>query len=608
MSFWKELSRRNVVKVGIAYAVAAWLIIHPVDIVFPILHLPDWSITLVAALLIIAFPLILLFSWVYEITPKGLKKTKEVPLAKSITHLTGKRLNYIITGLLVLALAYFVFDKYYYMHGSGTSPAPAVTVPSTAINTTIKSKKSIAVLPFVNISSDKEQEYFVDGLSEEILNSLAQISDLTVIARTSSFTFKNSNKKVQEIANELGVENILEGSVRKSGNTVRITAQLVKAADGSHLWSAIYDRKLKDILVIQEEIARSVANELKTTLGVGESLKRLGGTDNAEAYDLYLAAQVRTNFDLKTITQALVSIESSIKLDPNFALAWVQKADIHNVLTKVGPNTQSVNQRIAALNAVQRAIEIEPDLAEAYAILGSVRLTEGKFIEAATAYGKVTEINPEPLWKTTEYVSLLQDVGYFKKADEILRTALRVVDPLNNGVYQTYMENLAYQGNFQQVEKEWNRAITLFGNEGTDPILITMARIGSGKVESSQAILIPGPIHGSAKKHLDSPKDGLAELRRFYKDVNYQDAGNTSAIMIWAAYFGDPDFAMDQLEKLVNIDAGGINTCWYPVMHDVRQLPRFKKLVKKIGLVDYWNKFGWPDTCHKLDNGDFVCE
>jgi TolB-like protein len=606
MSFWKELSRRNVIKVGIAYAVAAWLIIHPVDIIFPILHLPEWSITLVTAFLIICFPFVLLFSWVYEITPKGLKKTKEVPVSKSITHLTGKRLNYIITGLLVITLAYFVFDKYYYIHRSGIVPATIVTAPSTAINSTIKTKKSIAVLPFVNMSSDKEQEYFVDGLSEELLNSLATLSDLRVIARTSSFAFKDMNKPVQEIAKVLDVENILEGSVRKSGDNLRITAQLVSASDGSHLWSATYDRKLKDILVVQEEIATAVANELKTTLGVGESLKRLGGTDNVEAYDLYLAAQVRTYFDLKALTQALVSIESSIKLDLSFALAWVQKADIHNVLTKVGPNTQSETQRVAALKAVQKAIEIEPNLAEAYTTLGSVRLTEGKFIEAAIAYGKVKELNAEPLWKTSEYVSLLQDVAYFKKADEILLTALQI-DPLSNGIYQTYMENLAYQGNSQQVEKEWNRGIILFGDAWSD-ILITMARIGSGKVKSGQDILIPSPIHDAAKKHLDSPEDGLAELHRFENDVNYQDAGNTNAIMIWAAYFHDPDFAMDQLEKLVNIDAGGINNCWYPVMHDVRQLSRFKKLVKKIGLVDYWNKFGWPDMCHKLDNGDFECD
>jgi hypothetical protein len=199
MSFWKELSRRNVVKVGIAYAVAAWLIIHPVDIIFPILNLPKWSITLVTAILIILFPLVLIFSWAYEITPKGLKKTKEVPVSKSITHLTGKRLNYIIVGLLVVALGYFVFDKYFIGRGAVTTPAPALTTPVPAVSTVPKAKKSIAVLPFTNMSTDKEQESFVDGLSEEMINTITQIPDLRVIARTSSFAFKGSDKTAQEI-------------------------------------------------------------------------------------------------------------------------------------------------------------------------------------------------------------------------------------------------------------------------------------------------------------------------------------------------------------------------------------------------------------------------
>jgi len=239
MSFWKELSRRNVVKVGIAYAVAAWLIIHPVDIVFPILHLPEWSITLVAAFLIICFPFVLIFSWVYEVTPKGLRKTKEVPVSKSTTHVTGRKLNYIIIGLLVVAVALLVFDNFY------LDRRTTETKQTPAVSDVAKTQKTIAVLPFVDLSSNSDQGYFVDGLSEELLNTLAQIPDLGVIARTSSFSFKGSGKTIQEIAKVLGVENILEGSVRKAGNALRITAQLVRASDGLHLWSKTYDKEFK---------------------------------------------------------------------------------------------------------------------------------------------------------------------------------------------------------------------------------------------------------------------------------------------------------------------------------------------------------------------------
>jgi TolB-like protein len=395
MSFWKELSRRNVVRVGIAYAVAAWLIIHPVDIVFPILHLPEWSITLIAALLIIAFPFVLLFSWVYEITPKGLKRTKDVPLSKSITHLTGKRLNFIITGLLVVALAYFVFDKYFIGRGAvETKQVPAVSDVE-------KSKKTIAVIPFVNLSSDKEQEYFVDGLSEELLNTLTQIQDLLVTARTSSFTFKNSNKKVQEIANELGVENILEGSVRKSGNELRISAQLIRAKDGFHLWSKTYEHELKDIFRIQEDIAAAVADELKVTLG----LKQLGGTDNVKAYELYLVAQGQTvTVDQEIVSRALKSLNAAIALDPRFALAWAAKANIHSVLARLGPVSHADAEKDAALQAAQKAIELEPNLSEAYASLGAIRSSRGEFLEAGSAYQKALELTTESLGSMSGYI------------------------------------------------------------------------------------------------------------------------------------------------------------------------------------------------------------
>jgi len=316
MSFWKELSRRNVVKVGIAYAVAAWLIIHPVDIIFPTLHLPEWTTTFVTALFIIAFPFVLLFSWIYEITPKGLKKTKDVPISKSITHITGKRLNYIIVGLLVVAVAFLLFDKYFI----GRDTVETKQIP--ALSETVKAKNTIAVLPFVNMSSDPDQEYFADGLSEELLNTLAQIPDLTVIARTSSFTYKDSDKKIQEIANELGVDNVLEGSVRKAGNTLRITAQLVKAVDGSHLWSKTYDKELKEIFAIQEDIATAVANELKVTLGIDQSLKQLGGTDNVEAYDLFLLSGEQALDGESSL--ALKNIDAAIALDPEFALGMCQ--------------------------------------------------------------------------------------------------------------------------------------------------------------------------------------------------------------------------------------------------------------------------------------------
>jgi TolB-like protein len=600
MSFWKELSRRNVIKVGIAYAVAAWLIIHPVDIIFPILHLPEWSITLVTAFLIICSPFVLLFSWVYEITPKGLKKTKEVPSSKSITHVTGRRLNNIIIGLLVVALGYFVFDKYFIEHSAvETQRAPAITE-------TVNKQKTIAVLPFTDLSPAKDQEYFVDGLSEELLDTLTKIPDLLVTARTSSFSFKNSNKTVQEIASILGVDNILEGSLRKAGNELRISAQLIRSKDGFHLWSEKYDRELKDIFAVQEDIATAVAKELKITLGIGKSLKQLGGTDNVEAYALFLLSGEQALDGESSL--ALKNIDAAIALDPEFALAWVSKSSTHLSISRGRFTDLYAPQLEEAERAVMKAIEIEPNCADAYYQLGDIRLTQGEFLEAASAFRKAAELSNSPTGAIFDNAHLLQDVGYLKMTHKIM-VKERLTNPIDQTGRAEYIHSLAFIGDMKGAEEEYESGKAMFGDGWfLGNILITHARLGAGQAVSRDDILIPGPVHDAAKEYLDSPKDGLAELHRFYNDNDYQDLENLTSIAYWAAYFGDPELSMNAIEKVINIDAENIKHFWQPLFKEVRQLPRFKKLIKKIGLVEVWEKFGWPDMCHKLDNGDFVCE
>ena len=610
MSFWKELSRRNVVKVGIAYAVAAWLIIHPVDIIFPILHLPEWSITLVAAFLIILFPLVLIFSWVYEVTPKGLKKTKEVPVSKSITHLTGKRLNYIIVGLLVVALGYFVFDKYFISHGA------VETKQTSVVTETPKTQKTIAVLPFEDLSPAKDQEYFVLGLSEEILNSLAQIQNLKVIARTSSFAFKGKDKTVQEIAGVLGVDNILEGSVRKAGNDLRITAQLVSAVDGSHLWSETYDRKLKDIFAVQKDIATAVADELKVTLGIGGSLKQLGGTDNLKAYEQYLVAKglwvnqtQSDSSDLTILNRALDSVDAAIAIDPKFALAWVYKAYTHGILKVQGPANRAATEQDAALSSAQKAIEIEPNLADGYAALGWAKMSKRDWIEAGLAFRKALELQTESLSGSEQIVIHYHAIGYLKKAHEHLEKT-RQIDPLNQSIRAFYLLNFILLDDTQRAEEEYEREKALFGKQRSllRDSYISYERLSHDHVVSRDEIVYSTPIFDKAKEQLASPKEGLIDLRRIYTNSENLSSFYLFDMSVWAAYFGDPEFAMDAIEKATNLEAGGIFHIWLPIMKEVRQTPRFKTFVKKIGLVDYWNKFGWPDMCHKLDNGDFVCD
>jgi TolB-like protein/tetratricopeptide (TPR) repeat protein len=610
MSFWGELKRRNVVKVGIAYAIAAWLIIHPVDIIFPTLHLPEWTTTFVTALFIIAFPFVLIFAWIYEITPEGLKHTKEVPLSKSIALLTGKGINYIITGLLVVAVAYIIFDKFYLdRRAIKTEQVPAVSDIE-------KAKKTLAVLPFEDLSSESDQRYFVDGLSEEILNSLAQIPDLTVIARTSSFSFKGTNKTIQEIANVLGVDNILEGSVRKAGNALRITAQLVKAVDGSHLWSKTYDRELKDIFAIQEDIATSVTDELKMTLGIGKSFKPLGGTDNMEAYELYMIAKGQHNdlfskasFNDKEWNHVVELIDSVIALDPGYVLAWALKAKIHIFISVFGPSSLAAAEQDAGLKAALRAVELEPDLADAYASLGIVRIARGELIEGGLAYRKALELTTEPLsGKEYSIATFYLSVGNFKRANELLEE-MRQNDPLNKEVHSAYLLSFGFLGDIQQAEKEYEHGRALFGDQWSfGNLYITGLRLGEGDVVSRNTIVFSDPIFDVVRQYLDSREDGLKKLRRYYTNEDNLSSVDLYEISWCAAYFDDPEFAMDVLKKSVSIDATGLFVVWGPVMQETRQLPRFKKFIKEIGLVDYWNKFGWPDLCRPVGDGDFVCD
>ena len=265
MSFFEELKRRNVFRVGIAYVVSAWLILQLTDIILNNVEAPPWAFWLVLVILGIGLIFALVFSWVFEMTPEGLKLEREVDRSTSITPQTGQKLNRLITGVLALAVVYFVIDKFV-VHDHEAAPREGIAAETEAGQhtteapppATANNEKSIAVLPFVNMSEDASNEYFSDGVSEEILNALARVRELKVAGRTSSFAFKGQSQDLRTIAETLGVEHILEGSVRKSGDTVRITAQLVKADDGFHLWSQTYDRKLDDVFAIQSEIASQV--------------------------------------------------------------------------------------------------------------------------------------------------------------------------------------------------------------------------------------------------------------------------------------------------------------------------------------------------------------
>ena len=288
MKIYTELSRRNVFRVGIAYAVASWVLLQIVDVISPIFELPAWAPKLIFVILAIGLVPALIFAWAFEMTPEGLKKESEVDRTTSMVGTTGRKLNFVITGFLMLAVALLLVERQLKpVVVAGPEPEPEVVALA------IPESKSIAVLPFVNMSSDAEQEFFSDGITEEILNSLASVKELKVAGRTSSFAFKGQNQDLRHIGDALGVNHILEGSVRKAGAQVRITAQLIQVDNGFHLWSETYDRELTDVFAIQDEIANEILKQLRSKLLTEDVVVAEAKRTSPEVYELYLQAKQR---------------------------------------------------------------------------------------------------------------------------------------------------------------------------------------------------------------------------------------------------------------------------------------------------------------------------
>jgi TolB-like protein len=422
MSFFEELKRRNVVRVGVVYLIAAWLLAQVADLVLENFQAPDWVIQAILIVLLIGFPLALIFAWAFELTPEGIKKEKDVDRSKSITHVTGRKLDRTFIVVLVVALAYFIWESRFAPVSDDNSvaatsegnviPAKAGTSPTTAESLKKPPAKSIAVLPFVNMSSDSEQEYFSDGISEEILNSLARIKELKVAGRTSSFAFKGKNQDLRQIGETLGVEHILEGSVRKSGAKVRITAQLIQVDDGFHLWSDTYDRELTDVFAIQDEIATAILTQLKAHLLDGEQIVISSTGINPEAYDLYLLARQRIyERSRPTLESAIGLLDQAIAIDPEYEPAYAQRGIAALLLSEESYGTLSEDQsQTQAKLYLDQALRLDPQLPEALAGMGLYyNNIPGKTDEAIAILEKALDINPNLInasnWLQTAYAN-----------------------------------------------------------------------------------------------------------------------------------------------------------------------------------------------------------
>jgi TolB-like protein/Tfp pilus assembly protein PilF len=397
LSFFQELKRRNVFRVGAAYVVLAWLIAQVTDVFLEPFGAPEWVIKTILLVLLMGLPLALFFAWAFEMTPEGIKKEKDVDRSQSITAQTGRKLDFTIIAILLIALGYFAWDKFLLNSPEDTAPVETVRIEEPVETDTVDEEKSIAVLPFVNMSDDASNEYFSDGISEEILNSLAKVKELKVAGRTSSFAFKGQNQDLRQIGEALGVENILEGSVRKSGNQIRITAQLIQVKDGFHLWSDSYDRELNNIFAIQDEIAEAILKQLKATLLDGEQVVIQTARADSRTYDLYLLAKQRmyerTRLNLESAAELL---DQAIAIDPDYAPAYAQRGTVAMLLseTSYGSTPQPQAQAQAKLY-LDKALALDEGLAEAWAGMGLYyRGPPERSQEAIEMLEKALSINP----------------------------------------------------------------------------------------------------------------------------------------------------------------------------------------------------------------------
>ena len=570
-SFFAELKRRNVYKVAVAYAVVGWLLMQVATQIFPFFDIPNWAVRLVVLLIIAGFPIALIIAWAFELTPEGLKLTEAGEQRSAARR--GRVWIYVVIIAAAISLGLFFLGR----SSIRNRVAAAKQLPA----------KSIAVLPFVDMSQAKDQEYFCDGISEEILDALAKVDGLRVVARTSSFSFKGKSADVGEVATKLNVANVLEGSLRRSGNHIRVTAQLI-AHDGFHLWSETYDRELQDVFAMQDEITRSIVDALKIKLAVAPAVS---ATQNPESHDLYLQGLYFVNkSDEQSLRKALGLFQRALDKDPSSSRAWtgiarawdfladayVKPLDAYPQVKAAAAMAVSLDERNAEAHCwlgdaihvldwdlagnereVKRALEIDPNSGLAHIFAGFLRSYRGDW-QGAVVEGE-SAVKQDPL--SPSGVSFLV-LPYLRtgRLNEALAAAHRISELDTNYLYrdpplgQIYFET----GRYAEAVAEFTKAqeVTHLPSSG---LAASYARLG--RTEDARRAL-----------------DQILEAAR----AHYVAAGGIAGIY---AALGDKDEAFRWLERAYGEhDAGLCGLAFDPAFESLRVDPRFADLVRRVGL------------------------
>ena len=602
MSFFAELKRRNVVRVGIAYVVIGWLLAQIAELAFDAFGAPDWVLKSVLVMLLLGLPLVLFIAWAFEITPEGVKREKDVDRSQSITRQTGRKIDRLIIGVLAIAVGFLLLDKFYLVE----SPATVDEIVATE-------SQSIAVLPFVNMSGD--EDYFADGLSEELLNLLAKIPDLKVAGRTSSFTFKGMNRDLREIGDALDVTTVLEGSVRRSGERLRITAQLINVADGYHIWSETYNRQMADIFDIQDDVAGAITDALQLHLTPGSDRP----TQNAEAYALYLEAlALQTYANADDVNLAQEFLDRAIALDPQFARAYELKAAFHwfeGGWLVDGPIAQRLTYEAAS-----KALELDSTLtgARTYA---STAHPEWTWTMEFDAFEELIRAEPNNISGLDALAWDMVIAGYF---NESVRMAQRLIElePIASTGYWRKGEALLGAGRRVEAHTNLERASDL-GNVNS---MWTMAADFLTTGDDEKAIIW-------FEKFNSAIGNDPAEVRPFIESVRDPETGKSfldqwiatetaratniderRVPYYWYQNFGYIDDYWLGLETLEGVNPKGwtnadtLEQGGMVFRHaGYAKHPKYLPRSKAASLMGLWDKRGPPDHCSKA-SGEWVCE
>ena len=430
MSFFTELKRRNVFRMGIAYVVVVWVLLQAIDFGLDIISAPNWVMQVFFLAGVVGLPIVLIFAWVFEMTPEGLKRESEIDPAKSVTQSTGQKLDRTIITFLAFAVVLLLAERFIPQEDiPAPTPEAAIDRTTVAEEIPVDGSRSVAVLPFVNMSSDPEQEYFSDGLSEELLNRLAQNEQLRVAARTSSFQFKGQNQDIGEIGRQLKVKHVLEGSVRKAANRLRITAQLIEVDTGFHLWSETYEREMDDVFAIQDDISQAITRALEAELGATLLAGNGRPTNNLEAYQVYLQARyLLAKRGAVNMFKAHDLFEQAVSLDPGFSKAWSGLAYNYSLLPSYSGTVSSSQAWDKIKEATSKAIELDPTNAEAYIALARANIVDD-FKTLSELYEKAYALAPNNADVINLYGDFKVVIGDFKAAERFEQKAIDL-DPL----------------------------------------------------------------------------------------------------------------------------------------------------------------------------------